>query len=55
MLRWICGQLVISKARKADDYGVKAINYRTEPIWGRRGEDPSIEFEERNEFDYSNC
>ena len=41
-------------AEEPDDYGIKAINYRTEPIWGRRGGDPSIEFEERNEFDYAN-
>ena len=40
-------------AEEPDDYGVKAVNYRTEPIWGRRGGDPSIEFEERNEFDYA--
>ncbi|MBX3616533.1 hypothetical protein [Nitrosomonas sp.] len=49
---WPIGNL--KGAEEPDDYGVKAINYRTEPIWGRRGEDPSIEFEERNEFDYSN-
>jgi hypothetical protein len=40
-------------AEEPDDYGGKAVNYRTEPIWGRRGGDPSIEFEERNEFDYA--
>lgn len=40
-------------AEEPDDYGMKAVNYRTEPIWGRRGGDPSIEFEERNEFDYA--
>ena len=40
-------------AEEPDDYGVKAVNYRTEPLWGRRGGDPSIEFEERNEFDYA--
>lgn len=40
-------------AEEPDDYGVKAINYRTEPIWGRRGGDPSVEFEERHEFDYT--
>ena len=39
-------------AEEPDDYGIKAVNYRTEPLWGRRGGDPSIEFEERNEFDY---
>lgn len=41
-------------AEEPDDYGMKAVNYRTEPIWGRRGGDPSIEFEERNEFDHAN-
>jgi manganese oxidase len=40
-------------AEEPDDYGIKAVNYRTEPLWGRRGGDPSIEFEERNEFDYA--
>jgi manganese oxidase len=40
-------------AEEPDDYGVKAANYRSEPLWGRRGGDPSIEFEERNEFDYA--
>jgi hypothetical protein len=39
-------------AEEPDDYGIKAVNYRTEPLWGRRGGDPSIEFEERNEFHY---
>jgi manganese oxidase len=41
-------------AEEPDDYGVKAINYRNEPLWGRRGGDPSMEFEGRNEFDYAN-
>lgn len=36
-----------------DDYGIKAVNYRSEPLWGRRGGDPSIDFGERNEFDYA--
>jgi hypothetical protein len=40
-------------AEEPDDYGVKAANYRSEPLWGRRGGDPSIEFGERNEFDYA--
>lgn len=39
-------------AEEPDDYGVKAANYRSEPLWARRGGDPSIEFEERNEFEY---
>lgn len=40
-------------AEEPDDYGIKAVNYRSEPLWGRRGGDPSIEFGERNEFDYA--
>ena len=40
-------------AEEPDDYGVKAVNYRSEPLWGRRGGDPSIEFEEQGEFDYT--
>ena len=40
-------------AEEPDDYGIKAVNYRTEPLWGRRGGDPSIAFEERNEFDFA--
>lgn len=40
-------------AEEPDDYGLKAVNYRTEPIWGRRGGDPSIEFEERSELDHA--
>ncbi len=40
-------------AEEPDDYGIKAVNYRSEPLWLRRGSDPSIEFEERNEFDYA--
>jgi manganese oxidase len=40
-------------AEEPDDYGIKAANYRSEPLWGRRGQDPSIEFEERNEFDFA--
>jgi manganese oxidase len=40
-------------AEEPDDYGIKAANYRSEPLWARRGGDPSIEFEERNEFDYA--
>jgi hypothetical protein len=51
----IKGDLVpnLKGAEEPDDYGVKAVNYRTEPLWARRGGDPSIEFEERNEFDYA--
>jgi hypothetical protein len=41
-------------AEEPDDYGVKALNYRTDPLWARRGNDPSVPFEERNGFDYSN-
>jgi hypothetical protein len=40
-------------AEEPDDFGVKAVNYRSEPLWGRRGGDPSIDFGERNEFDYA--
>ena len=40
-------------AEEPDDYGIKAVNYRSEPIWARRGGDPSMPFEERNEFDYA--
>ncbi len=40
-------------AEEPDDYGAKAVNYKSEPLWGRRGGDPSIEFEERNQFDYA--
>ena len=40
-------------AEEPDDYGIKAANYRSEPLWARRGGNPSIEFEERNEFDYA--
>ncbi|MBK8570479.1 MAG: hypothetical protein IPN81_11320 [Nitrosomonadales bacterium] len=40
-------------AEEPDDYGIKAVNYRSEPLWGRRGGDPSIDFGERNEFDYA--
>lgn len=42
-------------AEEPDDYGVKAVNYRTEPLWGRRGGDPSVEFEERNEVDFAHA
>jgi hypothetical protein len=41
-------------AEEPDDYGVKAINYKTEPLWARRGNSPSIEFGDRNtSFDYT--
>ncbi len=40
-------------AEEPDDYGQKAVNYRSEPLWARRGGDPSVEFEERGEFDYA--
>lgn len=43
----------LSGAEEPDDYGVKAVNYRSEPLWGRGGGDPSIPFELRNEFDYA--
>lgn len=43
----------LSGAEEPDDYGVKAVNYRSEPLWGRRGGDPSVPFELRNESDYA--
>ena len=43
----------LSGAEEPDDYGVKAINYKTDPLWGRRGGDASAGFSERNEQDYS--
>jgi manganese oxidase len=42
-------------AEEPDDYGAKAINYRSEPLWGRRGGDPDIGFDERNQYDYANA
>ena len=49
------GRLVpnLKGAEEPDDYGIKAVNYRTEPIWARSGGDPSIAFGERNTFDYA--
>jgi hypothetical protein len=44
----------LSGAEEPDDYGVKAINYKTEPLWARRGGSPDVEFGERNaNFDYT--
>jgi hypothetical protein len=41
-------------AEEPDDYGVKAINYKTEPLWARRGGSPAVDFGARNtEFDYT--
>jgi hypothetical protein len=41
-------------AEEPDDYGVKAINYKTEPLWARRGGSPAVDFGERNTgFDYT--
>jgi hypothetical protein len=42
----------LAGAEEPDDYGMKAINYRTEPLWARRGNEPSVQFSERNDFDY---
>ncbi len=39
----------LSGAEEPDDYGVKGINYKTNPLWARTGNDPSIGFSERNE------
>ena len=50
------GQLPVrnlSGAEEPDDYGMKAINYKSDPLWGRRGGDQSVEFGSRNEADYS--
>ena len=43
----------LAGAEEPDDYGVKALNYRTEPLWARSGNEASIPFEERNEADYA--
>jgi manganese oxidase len=40
-------------AEEPDDYGVKGINFRSEPLWGRRGGSPSLDFNTRNESDYA--
>jgi len=41
----------LSGAEEPDDYGVKAMNFKTEPLWARTGGDPSIGFPERNAHD----
>lgn len=41
----------LSGAEEPDDYGAKALNYKTEPLWARTGGDPSARFPERNEQD----
>ncbi|AGI23130.1 multicopper oxidase [Pseudomonas sp. ATCC 13867] len=43
----------LAGAEEPDDYGAKAVNYRSEPLWGRRGGDPSVPFEDRNQLDYA--
>ncbi|MDT8333534.1 hypothetical protein RQ831_20995 [Roseomonas gilardii] len=43
----------LSGAEEPDDYGVKAFNYRTEPLWARSANDPGVPFETRNEADYA--
>jgi manganese oxidase len=44
----------IAGAEEPDDYGAKAVNYRSDPIWARRGGDPSVPFEERSAgFDFA--
>ncbi len=44
----------IAGAEEPDDYGAKAVNYRSDPIWARRGGDPSMPFEERGTgFDFA--
>ncbi|QIL71769.1 hypothetical protein G7048_16225 [Diaphorobacter sp. HDW4B] len=36
-------------AEEPDDYGVKAINFKTEPLWARTVGSPSVDFGDRNE------
>ena len=43
----------LAGAEEPDDYGAKAINYATEPLWARTGNDPTIGFSERNGMDQS--
>jgi manganese oxidase len=40
-------------AEEPDDYGVKGINFRSEPLWSRQGGSPSLDFNVRNESDYA--
>jgi manganese oxidase len=40
-------------AEEPDDYGVKGINFRSEPLWSRRGGSPALEFNTRNGSDYA--
>jgi manganese oxidase len=40
-------------AEEPDDYGVKGFNFRSEPLWSRRGGSPSLDFNSRNESDYA--
>lgn len=43
----------LAGAEEPDDDGAKAINYKSEPLWARTGNDPSIRFSERNGMDQS--
>lgn len=45
----------LAGAEEPDDYGAKALNYRTEPLWARRGDDPTTGFENRGEMDYADA
>jgi manganese oxidase len=41
----------LAGAEEPDDYGVKGINYKTNPLWARTSNDPSMGFSERNDQD----
>jgi len=43
----------LAHTEEPDDYGMKALNYRSEPLWARVDSDPSVGFDERNAQDYS--
>ncbi len=41
----------LAGAEEPDDYGVKGINYKTEPLWARTGNEVTVDFPDRNETD----
>ncbi len=41
----------LAGAEEPDDYGVKGINYKSDPLWARMANDPSMGFSERNDQD----
>jgi manganese oxidase len=43
----------LAGAEEPDDYGVKGLNYKTEPLWARTANDPAVNFSDRNEQDMS--